>query len=304
MSVKAESALTWNVVGSNESGFANDVVRSGDGSFEVVSSGVAFWADYDEGTFVNQKVKGDFDAKVQLIEQDPSSQWARCGLQAREALDEGKKRPDRGAGAGAIENGVYTVPKETLFSRLQDVHANSTIRWDAGVSNNGFENHYRDETTYAMTWGNQLQSVGVGVVPAYPDVWMRLQRVGTHLLTFRSTDGQSWTQMVDREFPNLAGELYVGMGYMPELDNNGTKDGLKHGVLARYRNYSITTDGGGGGGGKFTGIKVQGANVVIEFTGTGVQSASSVTGPWTDVAGSSPLSVPVSGAPKFYRFKP
>ena len=57
-------------------------------------------------------------------------------------------------------------------------------------------------------------------------------------------------------------------------------------------------------GGKFTGIKVEANNVVITFTGSGVQSASAVTGPWTDVAGASPLTVPVAGGPKFYRFRP
>src|SRR5205814_10431299 len=168
----------------------------------------------------------DFDAKVQLIDQDPSSQWARTGLQAREALDEGKGRVDHGTCDSAFQDCNYCVPKAQLFSRLQDVHANATIRWDAGVSNNGFENHYRDETTYALTWGNQLQSVGDSTVPDYPNVWMRLKREGSNLLTFRSTDGQNWTQMVNRNFPNLNNDLFVGMFYSPELGNNGAQEGL------------------------------------------------------------------------------
>lgn len=56
-------------------------------------------------------------------------------------------------------------------------------------------------------------------------------------------------------------------------------------------------------GGKFTGIKADANNIVITFTGSGVQSADAVTGPWTDVAGTSPLTVP-KGPRKFYRFKP
>jgi len=139
------------------------------------------------------------------------------------------------------------------------------------------------------------------------------------LLTYRGTDGETWIQMVDRTFPKLASDLYVGMFYSPEFANNPSTDSypggntypegigqeLGHGVLAEYRNYSITTAGAPpGGGGKFTSIKVQGGNVVIEFTGTGVQSANTVLGPWTDVTGSSPLTVPVTGGPKFYRFKP
>src|SRR5207244_9984671 len=227
-------ALTWNIVGKNEDGFSpNDVVHGADGSFDVLSSGIAFWADYDEATFVNQKVTGDFVASVQLIDQDPSSQWARCGLQAREGLDEGKPRPVRPEGSTSAidaDTGQFVIPKDQLFSRLQDVHANASIRadpdssLDGGLSNNGFENHYRDETTYAMTWGNQLQSVGVVVIPAYPDVWMRLQRQGEHLLTYRGTDGENWIQMVDRTFPKLASDLYVGMFYSPEFANNPSTD--------------------------------------------------------------------------------
>ncbi len=57
-------------------------------------------------------------------------------------------------------------------------------------------------------------------------------------------------------------------------------------------------------GGTFTGIRVEANNVIITFTGSGVQSASAITGPWTDVSGASPLTVPVAGGPKFYRFRP
>ncbi|HOW68773.1 MAG TPA: hypothetical protein P5186_23630 [Candidatus Paceibacterota bacterium] len=46
-------------------------------------------------------------------------------------------------------------------------------------------------------------------------------------------------------------------------------------------------------------IERSGANVVITFTGT-LQSADSVTGPWTDVPGASPATIPAQGI-KFYR---
>jgi hypothetical protein len=140
---------------------------------------------------------------------------------------------------------------------------------------------------------------------------MRLQRDGNFLITYRSSDGQTWTQMTRREFPNLAADLYVGPFFAPELLNNGAftagdpSSGIGHAVLAKFRNYSITT------GteppppeGAFTSITVQGGNVVIVFTGDGVQSADSVLGPWTDVPGTSPLTVPATGAGKFYRIQP
>jgi len=47
-------------------------------------------------------------------------------------------------------------------------------------------------------------------------------------------------------------------------------------------------------------IAIQGANVVLTFTGT-LTAADQVTGPWTDVAGTSPLTISATGAQKFYR---
>jgi hypothetical protein len=61
-----------------------------------------------------------------------------------------------------------------------------------------------------------------------------------------------------------------------------------------------------GPGAKFTGISVQGGNVVFVWSGTGtLQSADAVTGQYADVAGAtSPRTVPVANGPKYYRFKP
>lgn len=46
----------------------------------------------------------------------------------------------------------------------------------------------------------------------------------------------------------------------------------------------------------------QAGNVVITFTGT-LQAADDITGPWSDVAASSPYNVAPTGARKFYRAK-
>ena len=44
------------------------------------------------------------------------------------------------------------------------------------------------------------------------------------------------------------------------------------------------------------------SGLTLTFTGT-VQSADAVTGPWSDLAGASPMTLPTSGAMKFYRAK-
>lgn len=55
---------------------------------------------------------------------------------------------------------------------------------------------------------------------------------------------------------------------------------------------------------KFTGIRRDTANVILEWSGSGtLQGADDVTGPWADVGGTSPKTVALSGARKFYRIK-
>ena len=255
----AEDSLTWNVVGSAEAGFTDDVIRVGDEGFDVLSGGVAFWSDYDEMTFVNEELTGDFDKIVQVEYQDPSSQWARTGLIMREGLDEGKVRPPQDGCGSAIEDdgtdeGFPCVPEELTFSRHQTVHANAKIRWDNGTSNDGYENNYRNTEQYLAGFGNQTNGADAGGGPLdYPNVWTRLARTGDTIMTYRSSDGVNWEPMTTREFEGLAETVFVGPFYAPELNNNDSTAGLGHGVLAKFRNYrdfgGAPPDGGGGGGG-------------------------------------------------------
>ncbi|MFM7554854.1 MAG: hypothetical protein ACKPAH_06075, partial [Verrucomicrobiota bacterium] len=68
-----------------------------------------------------------------------------------------------------------------------------------------------------------------------------------------------------------------------------------------------TASGGGGGDAlRFTGIKANAdGTVTITWTGGGtLQSATSPSGPWTDVAGAtSPLTVPANQAAQFARIR-
>ena len=68
----------------------------------------------------------------------------------------------------------------------------------------------------------------------------------------------------------------------------------------------LGTASGGGDGPRFTGIKANAdGTVTITWTGAGVlQSANSLSGPWTDVAGAvSPLTVPANQAAQFARIR-
>ena len=104
--VSITSRLKWAAVGGDDyiqaGGSAaiwpDDAVAISDRDFDLVSSGSANWDNYDEITFAYESVTGDFDKVVRVEYQDPTSQWARAGLMARAALDEGVDRATGGTG--------------------------------------------------------------------------------------------------------------------------------------------------------------------------------------------------------------
>ncbi len=275
------------------------VVPVGDNGYDVISGGSGFWAAYDEVTFVYVPKTNDFDVVTQIIEQDPSSQWARGGLQAREVTDEGKSNDD--------VTGGYN------FSAYREIHANpnSTDANQNLTSNNSFEANMRVGLKYNDGADNNTSGWGTGsnvAAPTYPDVWLRLARIGNHFRGARSVDGVNWLIIADNDWTNCPPVLLVGPGYSPENANAWNDPSLYKSYQIKYRNfgdYAPSTPGGGDTGSTFTSITRNGNNITIVWSGTAVlQSAADVTGPWTDVAGSSsPATVQPSEGRKFYRLK-
>ena len=68
------------------------------------------------------------------------------------------------------------------------------------------------------------------------------------------------------------------------------------GLLAHWNFDDAST----GGPTPTIGIARDAANVTITYTGS-LESADNITGPWAPVAGTSPATVPATGAGKFYR---
>ncbi len=317
----ADDSYQWTVIGSQEAHsetgtWVDDVVRVGDDGFDILASGVGFWADYDEATFAYQTVEGDFDKVAQVAYQDPASQWARTGLIVREGLDAGKERvsdefsdcpspiivdPDDPDAEPEI-----CIPEDVRFARYQTVHANAAIRWDNGVSNNGYENNYRNDD--GLAGGNQTRGGNGGGGPLdYPNVWVRLKREGNTIMTFTGSDGVNWEARTTREFEDLKPSVFVGPFYAPELNNNGSTAGIQHSVLATFRNVrdfgAAPVDPGSGGGdaGSITGVSIAGGNITIDFTGT-LMSSDTVDGTYAPVDGAAApsFSTAADGAAKFY----
>ncbi len=200
------------------SAFVQDVVALGTNGFNVVNGGAAYWGSNDDATFVYEEITGDFDKVVRVEGQDPSSNWARAGIAARESLE---------------SHG------ETA-SRYQQVHANpSPKKFDGTDSNQGFETNRRLDTGGATSSSNGDNGANG---PKYPNAWLRLIRTGDVIHMLRSNDGFTWTSIGRTDFnpadpggTPLAAKMYVGLAFGAE-NGNITEESRKS-WNARFRDY-------------------------------------------------------------------
>src|SRR5947207_11777884 len=169
---------------------AGKVIAVGTNGFDIFSAGSGQWANYDEVVMVYKQVTGDFDLKARVEFQDFSSQWARAGVMAREALNEGED----------------ATTQATTASRYADVHPNPVQDFNQTAppaplfeaGNNLWESHIR-----RATGGNTASDNATGGAPPYPNAWVRIQRIGQEIKTYHWADGINWDDAADRNAPGL-----------------------------------------------------------------------------------------------------
>jgi hypothetical protein len=279
------SQMQWGVVGADTLQLGNGVVAVATNGFDVYSDGNGEWGTYDETTFVYEQVTGDFDKKLRVEYQDASSQWARAGLIARETLNFGDDS---------------SVPA----SRYQKLHVNPVETVMGTPGNNTWETNRRLQTGGSTTAA--AIATGANSNPQYPNAWCRIQRKGQTFTLFRSDDGVNWIQLGqttaadwDTNTP-MANTLFVGPEYSPE-NGNISDATLKNSFVAKFRDY-----------GDFSAVAPSptlsfqrtSTGLTVTYTGT-LQSADSLTGPWTAVqSATSPFTVTPSVPARFYRAAP
>ena len=279
------SNMQWGVVGADTLQLGNGVVAVATNGFDIYSDGNGEWGTYDETTFVYEQVTGDFDKKLRVEYQDASSQWARAGLIARDALNFGADS---------------TVPA----ARYQKIHVNPVVTVMGTPGNNAWETNRRLTIGGATTAATI--ATGANSNPKYPNAWCRLQRQGQTFTMYRSDDGVKWVQLGQTTAADwgaatpMSDTLFVGPEYSPE-NGNISNVALKNAFVAKFRDY-----------GNFSAVvgpptlsfQRTSTGLTITYTGT-LQSADTLTGTWTAVTGAtSPFTVTPTVPARFYRAAP
>ena len=302
------------------------VVPVGADGFDVLNGGRTEWATYDEATIAYQQRTGDFDVKVRVAYAEPASQWARCGIIARNALDAGEPSGDGRGGAPVNPFSAYAQthvnPAQTLAS------SGIWAAYDPAVyaqpvnptPNNGHEQNCRLTAGAATTgWGS------TATAPTYPNAWLRLKRLGTTLNGYRSEDGVNWTSQGSVTLTDQQPTMYVGPFFAAETGNiwaNGTPPGgfdvwgpfdatYDRLFVANFRDFGEVA----GQASKITVGVIQDpvgkGDLVLLWTSAGVlqQSSTMAANSWTPVAGAPSganggrFEIKPTGGNMFYRVK-
>lgn len=139
-------------------------------TFHLESAGRDIW-DADDGIhYVHQTVAGDVDIRARITEIEDTGYWAKGGVMVRENLTNGSKH-------AAMLMTPYVNPNTTMIRRDSQDGASGA-----------------DDNT------DNLQ----------PPYYVRLSREGNTFTTYRSADGQNWTQHASHNF-TMNATAYAGL---------------------------------------------------------------------------------------------
>lgn len=147
-------------------------------TLNVVVDGGFIWEDADSGNFIGRNMTGDFDVRVQVSKVAGGNRNSNMLLDVRESTDPGSRH---------IAITVY--PSQGLWV--------SFLRADASGA----------ASVFPGAWSRPFPTG-----TAFPNVWLRIRKVGNTYTTFGSTNGFDWLQ--------------VGNAYTPATPYTGTFVGM------------------------------------------------------------------------------
>ena len=176
-------------------------VKVSENGFDITAGGVDIWGVKDEFNFVYVERNGDFDLVSRIESLSASHLYTKAGLMAREDLKAGCRH-------------IY-------FQVFPDNNARNK-------NNGGYEFQYRQEKDGEMKAIYPKSSIGTPEFPvAYPDTWIRLQRVNNDFTGYYSADGRNWKVYTTFTL-ELPSKIYLGLAVTSHNANEITS--------ARFRN--------------------------------------------------------------------
>lgn len=159
-------------------------VKVSENGFDITAGGVDIWGVKDEFNFVYVERNGDFDLVTRIESLSAPHLYTKAGLMAREDLTAGSRH-------------IYF-----------QVFPNNNPR---NKNNGGFEFQYRLVKEGEMKAIYPKSSVGEPEFPvAWPNTWIRLQRIKNEFTGFYSVDGKTWKVYTTFAL-ELPEKIYLGL---------------------------------------------------------------------------------------------
>lgn len=178
---------------------------------DVSANGWDIWNTADGFHFDYRTVAGNFDVKARVQSFVGADQWSKAGLMAR-----------------------GTTNSNSRFVMIGVTPATSPILAQAPINNYGFQ--YRDTDAGTPNSIHVGSNNGATVPPAYPNAWVRLQRIGSLFIGYYSSNGTDWFVYGARDTATNAGGAFpavmtVGLA---TVSHDQTRS-LANNALVEYR---------------------------------------------------------------------
>jgi hypothetical protein len=161
--------------------------------FDITAGGADIWGVKDEFSFIYVERTGDFDMIARIEGLSAANLYTKAGLMARENLTAGCRH-------------IY-------FQVFSDNNPRNK-------NNGGYEFQYRQEKDHEMKAIYPGSSEGTPEFPvAYPNTWIRLQRINNDFTGYYSTDGKTWKVYTTFTL-GLPAKIYLGLAVTSHNPNN------------------------------------------------------------------------------------
>jgi hypothetical protein len=263
----------------------------GTNAFTISCQGSDIWNALDGFNFSYEQKTNDFDVVVRQTSFTKVSNWSKGGLMVREDLTP-QSRDWNIVNDPTSADGVNSIDGSGAGANTVECNARPTAAANSGG------------------W-----ATGPATVPAYPNAWVRLKRVGQLLHAYWSSNGVDWVQEALTDWStNATGPMpatvYVGICCTAHNNNGVTATVLNYYYTASFDHYNSSFVASTNAQPATLTAKLQGGNIVISWSPAGgtLQSATALGGgpaSWTPVGTANPATIPISGgADKFFRVGP